>query len=159
MEMEIELASLDKIIEFITSDIRGCLKCGVNIGLALMLNAYTEFFGHLLTGEAACGTSYNAWIRYMGPPYSTLLDEGFDLYGVIRCGLIHEYTMKKAAQILSEEDEYPGIVIEDGVVYFNNYNYQRDFLGSVDKYRATIQKDSILQKKYLQMRFTKPLVK
>lgn len=159
MEIDIELDSLDKIIEFIKSDIQGCLKCGVNIGLALILNAYTEFFGHLLTGETAPGNSYNAWLRFMGPPYSRLLDEGHDLYGVIRCGLIHEYTIKKPAFILSKEDGYPGIVIEDGVVYFNNFHYQKDFIDSVEKYRTEIQTDSSQQENYLRFRLSKPIVK
>ncbi len=54
MSVETDLLSLKKIIEFIKADLNGCIKGGVNFSLALVLSAYTEFFGHLLNGSDVC---------------------------------------------------------------------------------------------------------
>jgi len=157
MEQE-EFDSLDKTILFIKEDTQGCLNYGVNVSLALILSAYTEFFGHLLTGNSSSGDSYNAWLRFMGTPYSTLLDKGHDLFDDIRCGLIHEYTIKRRAHILTENDGSPGIEIEGDIIYFNNYQYQKDFIDSIDRYREKIKTDMTLQENYTKFTLTKPIV-
>lgn len=154
---QLEFDSLDKIIEFINTDIAGCMRCGVNLSLALVLSAYTEFFGHLLIGTAQSEKSYNAWLRFMGEPYNDLLDNGYKLYDTIRCGLVHEYTMKKRAFIFTERG-FPGIEIKNGAIYFNNLQYSEEFLDSIDRYRKKIQANSDLQHKYMNYRLTKSLV-
>ena len=152
-----DLTSLRTIVKFIKADLHRCIKCGVNISLALLLSAYTEFFGHLLTGSGECRKSYDAWLRRMGQPYSGLLKNGVNLYDIIRCGLIHEYTIKKSARIFTEEG-YPGIEIKDNVIYFNNLQYCRDFIKSIEKYLEDIEKDPILKKNYDDFRKGKPIV-
>lgn len=152
-----DLASLRKIIEFIKADLDGCIKCGVNISLALLLSTYTEFFGHLLTGSKKSRKSYDEWLRYMGQPYTELLDRGVKLYDRIRCGLIHEFTIKKGARIFIEEG-YPGIEIKNDVIHFNNWQYHQDFVKSIEKYLGDIKTNTTLKKNFDNFRKGKPIV-
>jgi len=152
-----DLPSLEKIIEFIKADLDGCLKGGVNISLALILSAYTEFFGHLLTGNDKNGESYEEWLKYMGDPYKAILDSGVNLYKIIRCGLVHEYTIKKSACIGTEKD-FQGIEVKDDVIYFNNQQYTQDFIKSIEKYYKDIQTNTSLQRNFEDFRNGKPIV-
>lgn len=155
-----DLASLEKMIVFIKEDLKKCIDCGVNFGLALLLSAYTELFGHLLTGLSGSGSdgkSYNAWLRYMGEPYSKILDGGVDLYGKIRCGLIHEYTIKDNACIFTEKGP-AAIEIKDGVIRLNNWEYYQDFIKSLDRYLNDIKIDSSLREYFNNFRNGKPIV-
>lgn len=157
MDSLVNLSSLEKMIKFIETDLNQCLQCEVNFGLALLLSAWTEFFGHLLTGKKASEESYNTWLRYMGQQYGELLDNKFDLYDRIRCGLVHEYTIKGSAKIFIEKG-YPAIEIKNNVIYFNNWQYQQDFLNSMKRYLVDIRTDTKLQKNYSQFRKGKPIV-
>lgn len=153
-------ATLKKIVEFIKADLNICLNCGVNISTAVLLSAYTEFFGQCLTGNKNMYLKkrYNQWLRRMGKPYSDILDNGIDLYSRIRCGLIHEFTIKDGARIFTETGP-PGIEIINNVICFNNRQYYEDFITTVDKYVNDIQTDHELQNNYLEFRKGKPPVR
>ena len=78
---------------------------GGNALSALGLLAYTEFMGSLLATylyyPASKGIGYfNAYLRYMGPEYIRLLDDKkLDIYNIFRCGLAHEYFIKRDCKI------------------------------------------------------------
>jgi hypothetical protein len=45
-----DFKSLDKMIEFISADLRHCIGADANWIVALALSTYTEAFGHFLPG-------------------------------------------------------------------------------------------------------------
>jgi hypothetical protein len=151
-----ELESLRKIIEFVEADLIGCLKGGVNFGLAVLLSAYTEQFGHFLKNDKCNRSNYDAWLKYMGLPYSNFIDSD-ELYSRIRCGLIHEYTIKKGAIIFTEHGP-PGIEIINNVIHFNNLQYAEDFIISIKKYYYEVQNSEKMLEKFRDSRKDKPIV-
>ena len=137
---------MKKTIEFVQADIQGCLCGGVNIGFALLLSAWTEYFGHCLTNERGGSCAYDAWLRYMGQEYSAILDSNVDLYDRVRCGSIHEFAIKGGANIFTC-DNHPGIEIIDDKILFNNKQYANDFNKAIEKYLNALQTDEALRRR------------
>jgi hypothetical protein len=80
---------------------------GGNFLCALGLLCYTEFMGGLVKGGFSKGSArsrFNAFFYRMGQQY-TLFDQelkqktGSDVYSVFRCGMAHEYFVKKSSII------------------------------------------------------------
>jgi len=74
---------------------------GGNFLAALGLLCYTEFAGHLRLNDFSIGSARRAFemfFRELGPAYDALL-KNHDIYGDLRCGLAHEYFVKKSCRI------------------------------------------------------------
>ena len=101
--------NIDKISDYIFNwmlkDIRREIeiaksgKDAGNVLCALGLMAYTEFMGSLMPSMENVKYSsqiFNEFLRYMGKEYSDLLDaKKINVYDHFRCGLAHEYFIKK----------------------------------------------------------------
>src|SRR2546428_4452653 len=73
------------------------LPGGGNILAALGLCCYTEFLGSFITGKKGQGTSkenFLAFFRRLGKCYEAFANVE-DVYDTFRCGLAHEYAVKK----------------------------------------------------------------
>jgi hypothetical protein len=72
---------------------------------ALGLLAYTEFMGKLLLAFNSVHVKndseyFDAFLRYMGPEYTQLIDKKkVNVYKIFRCGLAHEYFIKRDCKI------------------------------------------------------------
>lgn len=127
-------------------DIAKSGKDAGNVLCALGLMIYTEFMGSLMPSmKNVKYTSkiFNGFFRFMGKEYSNLLDiKKINVYDHFRCGLAHEYFIKKTctiAMLNSTEgklkiDGNPINEIEKpvncGIVVLSNGNY----LMVVEKY-------------------------
>lgn len=77
------------------------LPGGGNVLAALGLCSYTEFLGSFITGKKGQGTSkanFLALFQRLGPCYASLA-KNEDVYDTFRCGLAHEYAVKKDCQV------------------------------------------------------------
>ena len=96
---------------------------GGNFLAAMGLLAYTEFFGDLKyknTGHASCSTNFNSLFDDLGSDYQSFRASREDVYKIFRCGLVHEYYIKKDCTIyMVEKENLAGIGKDaDGKYYF-----------------------------------------
>ena len=91
---------------------------GGNFLAALGLLCYTEFGGKLKynckrrDGKDHASENFNKFFDELGVPYRDLRAAGHDIYDIFRCGLAHEYYVKKACEIvIVSPNANAGIVI------------------------------------------------
>lgn len=89
---------------FIYSDIERELKLAKsgkdagNFLAALGLLCYTEFAGKLKYGSGAASRNFNQFFDELGYRYKKFRSN-HNVYDIFRCGLAHEYYVKKTCQI------------------------------------------------------------
>jgi hypothetical protein len=102
---------------------------GGNFMAALALLCYTEFGGKLMFNCKKKGKkgdyddaarNFNLFFDRLAPTYKAFTEAGHKVYDVFRCGLAHEYYVKKACTIfMFHPPGAPGIgVLPDGRYYF-----------------------------------------
>lgn len=115
-----------------------------NFLCALGLLCYTEFFGGLITGNFQHGhakANFETFFRYMGKHYSNLIDKkNIDVYNIFRCGMAHEYFIKKdfSVGLLPIRNRRTGIGFENGEYFFVVEKYYDDFIKAVEKLEVTL---------------------
>ncbi|MGB6530546.1 MAG: hypothetical protein WBF33_20770 [Candidatus Nitrosopolaris sp.] len=121
---EFMFADIDKTISLIHSDIGA-----PNFMLALVLCSYTEFWGKLMLPSQECKKCFEAFFRKLGTKYVEVMDHrDTNIYGRIRCGLVHEYLIKGNAKIVIEGGECGIIYDENTKTYtFHIRRYLEDF--------------------------------
>lgn len=106
-----------------------------NFMAALALLSYTEFGGKLKfackksNGSDHASENFNRFFSELGPEYRVFRAAGHNVYDIFRCGLAHEYYVKKGCTISMRADSptAPGIGLQaDGRYYFAVEPYCRD---------------------------------
>jgi hypothetical protein len=149
---------LDKMIEFIRSDLRHCIGVDANWVVALALSSYTETFGHFLLPDPPKGRRIENWKCYneflsKWMHYGHLIDPSRpkELYDHVRNGLAHEY-VPKTSGVINMGTGPCGIEVIAGkkgkFIRFNIITYYNDFMESVKEYRRKIQTNRELQKAF-----------
>jgi hypothetical protein len=134
---------------FIFSDIQreiDLAKNGKDAGnflCALGLLCYTEFAGGLKRNIFKIGESrnnFNCFFEFMGDNYKKLLSKNQDLYNTLRCGLAHEYYVKKNCTIyMPALEQLTGICLDDNNTYhFYVGKYFEDFKIALEKLEKDI---------------------
>jgi len=106
------------------SDMETAIEGGASTLAALGLSVYTEILGGLVTGklgeDGQHRQNFEAFLTcYMGKPYRELvIRKEVNIYRLVRCGLVHEYSLKGGAQgvmVVMDEphDRKCGIFFED----------------------------------------------
>jgi hypothetical protein len=91
---------------------------GGNFLAALGLLCYTEFGGKLKyncmrNGREHASANFNSFFNDLGSEYQGLLKAGHKIYDIFRCGLAHEYYVKRSCTIVMvDTGASAGIVIE-----------------------------------------------
>jgi len=107
---------------------------------ALLLSAYTEVLGGLVTGNLKNNremrNNYVAFLEYLGKDYVEL-HKKYDLYANVRNKLVHEFSPRPSYMIWISEKlgDRPGIEINDGHLNFHLKEYYRDFKNGIKTYR------------------------
>jgi hypothetical protein len=103
---------------------------GGNLLAALGLLCYTEFMGGIATGKVGRGQSkrnFDAFFARLGPEYLALQKQ-VNVYDVFRCGIAHEYLVKRNCEVsMLKTTETCGIIEGRGRYYFNVEKYFEDF--------------------------------
>lgn len=76
----------------------GVTPGGGNFLAALGLLCYTEFGGRLITGTTRAAHNFNTFFDRLGPECASFRKD-HDVYDIFRCGLAHEYYVKKSCTI------------------------------------------------------------
>jgi hypothetical protein len=122
-------------------DRAGVLHGAGNFMAALALLSYTEFGGKLKfaskkpNGTDHASENFNRFFSELGPGYRAFRAAGHNVYDIFRCGLAHEYYVKKGCTISmrTELATAPGIGIQgDGRYYFAVEPYCRDLERAFD---------------------------
>jgi hypothetical protein len=119
VERELQLARLNE---------HGQLGAALNTGggnllAALGLLSYTEFGGKVLfnhkkrNGDDHSRRNFDDFFRLLGPDYEAFL-AGRNVYNIFRCGLVHEYSVKRPCGIYMFGNQSHGIGIDSSGVYF-----------------------------------------
>jgi hypothetical protein len=141
IEREIQLAKVSKSRSGRTALKKlGIRAGGGNVLAALGLLCYTEFCGKLKfnlkksNGKDAPGKNFEAFFKELGPAYSQSISPGV-AYDIFRCGLAHEYYVKKDCTIgMASRSSGPGIGSDEVSGYFFWVeDYYRDFKKALDK--------------------------
>lgn len=124
---------------------------------ALGLSAYTEYVGGLFRKKFKEGNSednYNEGLKRMGKNYEELVNQ-FDRndkglpYKRIRCGLIHEFFIKKTSIIFLDKNCQAkcGLEIDtDDKIKFYLNTYYKDLKALLEKLMENCKKDSSMAK-------------
>jgi hypothetical protein len=99
VEREIELAKADAA----ALEAQGVTPGGGNFLAALGLLCYTEFGGKLRfnvmrNGREVASANFNQFFDLLGAPYQAFRTQ-HNVYDLFRCGLAHEYYVKKSCTI------------------------------------------------------------
>ena len=110
--------SYDILIEGMINDLSIAVQNGALYLSALGIASYSEYLGGLLTNNLGSnGDNFKAFFLRMNPNYPKMNND-VNLYKRIRCGLVHEYFIKKSANIRSlqkEETTKDGVILhQDG---------------------------------------------
>ncbi len=153
------LALFDQYVKgFIFTDVERSLRARTNFLTALGLMFYTEFIGGLISGNAgqrghAEKNFYEAYNR-LGPAYirfDRAVSGRFhgrkkkprNVYDVVRCGLVHEYFIKKNFVIArrNQHPKAPGVGWSGKQLVVANRNYFNDFRRMCLAYREELVRD------------------
>jgi len=112
---------------------------GGNFLVALGLLCYTEFAGSLLTTGSGAGKRFNAFFDELGPRYKAFRKQ-HNVYGDLRCGLAHEYFVKKKSCTINMLRGHSPIgIAHTGNHYtFNVEAYWHDFERALDRLHASL---------------------
>jgi hypothetical protein len=90
------LARLQRAREFQMNDLkRSIFLARTNFLTALGLAAYTEFWGHFITGTDKAPASFDAFFPLLGANYRRTIQAEPKVYDLFRNGLAHEYLPKR----------------------------------------------------------------
>ena len=117
-------ADLEREIAFVKSQVEivGGFRVpkiigGSNFLGALDLLCYTEFMGGILTGSFSRGSDksrFDAFFNTLGPDYKAF-NQRINVYKVFRCGMVHEYFVKKSAVVYMLDGKVNQWATSDGV--------------------------------------------
>jgi hypothetical protein len=118
----------------------GVQSGGGNFMAALALLCYTEFAGKLKfnckkpNGSDHASENFNRFFDELGPSYKSFRLAGNNVYDIFRCGLAHEYYVKKTCTIaMFGRAAQPGIgKCSDGRYYFVVERYCQDMERAFD---------------------------
>lgn len=151
------------VIWFIFSDISKSLEVGAKLLTALGLVTYTEFIGGLMSGNGgkrgfAESNFYKAY-NQLGDAY-TEFDESImkkfryhhgkarNFYDIVRCGLTHEFFVKKNFVIARHHPRgvgAPGVGWHEKKIVLCLSNYFEDFIKMCVRYRVELSESRELQ--------------
>lgn len=72
---------------------------GGNFLAALGLLCYTEFGGRLKYNRRSASENFNRFFDDLGPGYKAFRQAGHNVYDIFRCGMAHEYMIKRPGAI------------------------------------------------------------
>ena len=109
-----------------------------NFLIALGLSCYTEYWGKVSLGIANQNRSrycYENFLGRLGPKYQKLIDDRFEVYYKVRCGLVHSYLMETDGIINLGRGDC-GITVDNTnkKYVFNIISYFEDFKKAIDEY-------------------------
>lgn len=98
IEREIELArATQKSPEALRA--AGVREGGGNFLAALGLLCYTEFGGRLKYSRSTASENFNLFFDDLGPEYKAFRQAGHKVYDIFRCGMAHEYMIKRPGAV------------------------------------------------------------
>ena len=117
-----------------------CFACGTRAGggnflAALGLLCWTEYVGSFVTGRYGWGQAkrnFDAFFKRLGPSYE-VFEREHDVYDIFRCGMAHEYSVKRPAKVaMRRGGEECGIGVDrrDGRFYLVVERYRDDFFAA-----------------------------
>jgi len=114
---------------------------GGNFLAALGLLCYTEFAGGLRSGDFSWGkakSNFNSFFDELGPEYKAF-NAKHDVYGDLRCGLVHEYYIKKHCIIaITSHDRGIGVRWDGRRYAFVVEQYFEDFKQAFSRLESTL---------------------
>jgi len=137
IEREIQLARASQANESALRSL-GITPGGGNFLAALGLLCYTEFGGKLKYRKKTASENFNKFFDYLGPDYKAFrasFRRQNEVYDIFRCGLAHEYYVKKSCDIaMLASSPGPGIGRDSsGRFYFIVESYCRDLKRAFDQ--------------------------
>lgn len=136
MRREIALANASESAEGQKAlDHAGVPRGAGNFMAALALLSYTEFGGKLKfackkkNGSDHASENFDRFFSELGPEYRAFRAAGHNVYDIFRCGLAHEYYVKKGCTISMRAEPATALGIgvqSDGRYYFAVEPYCRD---------------------------------
>jgi hypothetical protein len=123
-DIEREIALADASQQWIKRaflHVAGVPPGGGNLMIALALLSYTEYGGRLKNNDFSDGTSrknFNDFFSDLGPAYKQFLAQR-NAYKIFRCGLAHEYYVKKDCVIaIRSRTQLSAGIGHNGTQYF-----------------------------------------
>jgi hypothetical protein len=117
----------------------GVTPGGGNVLSALGLVCYTEFAGKLKYGKKRkdgkdwSSENFRLFFRDLGPAYAEVAEK-CEIYDVLRCGLAHEYFVKRPCDINMFGDVPAGVELhDDGKVVVTVEKYFKDLMVQLEE--------------------------
>lgn len=132
IERELRLARLSryKWYKLIIAKILHLPTGGGNFVAALALLCYTEYFGKELIKNSS-KKNFDFFFAKLGTDYKNLLAQ-HRIYDIFRCGLAHEFWIKKSGTIFMFGSRKPALGFDkNGYAYFVVEQYYKDLMVTV----------------------------
>ena len=136
IQKEINLAKAsENIIKKIILKIIIKYPGGANFMSALSLLCYTEAAGKIITQKDTPQVNFEIFFKLLGIEYENFLQKHPKTYNIFRCGLAHEYYVKKNCPIYMLSDILTCGIGQDSnnKYFFVVEHYFRDFKNAFDK--------------------------
>lgn len=114
-----------------------------NFLCALALLCYTEFMGGVERNKFERGEArrnFESFFPQLGPAYAALTGT-MDVYDIFRCGLAHEYYVKRDCTIYMFGDPKPALGRREDRYFFVVEQYFNDFKEAVQALEARLYED------------------
>lgn len=136
IERELKLAELSQSDAGKKSlAVLGIHEGGGNFMATLALLCYTEFAGKMKFSHSSPSKNFNQFFDELGNDYK-IFRQSHNVYNVLRCGLAHEYFVKKDCTIAMFSDAPTGVFFQDNRYVFVVQKYFEDFKNAFEKYEV-----------------------
>ncbi len=127
IERELRLAELSQSNQGKQNlDALGIHEGGANFMATLGLLCYTEFVGKLKFSHLSPSKNFNDFFDELGEDYKSFR-RSHNVYNILRCGLAHEYFIKKDCTIAMFSDSPMGVLFQNNRYIFIVKKYFEDF--------------------------------
>lgn len=147
-----------RIEGWMMKDVRACVDQNINIGGCTLIFCYIDFFGSILKPKFDVRNRFYYFIEHYLAKYNKkYFTYKCMLYENFRCGLVHEFVMKKGAGIFRGNDPndkgYTHFGTTNEALYLDLIKLERDFSRTVGDIKYDLDNNTELKQtaiKYLQ---------
>ena len=130
-----------QIEDWVVGDIHRAIEGGSKVGAFILTACAIDYLASFWSGTASNARKYKAFV-------ADFFDEHYepeDLYRSLRCGLVHNYTIKGSAYLLVDAKPELHFQKADGVTILNLEDFAEDFRKAKDAYFERLDMDPTLQ--------------
>ena len=130
-----------QIEDWVIGDIHRAIKGGSKVGAFILASCAIDYLASFWSGADSNAKTYKAFVAHF-------FDERYepeDLYKSLRCGLVHNYTIRRSAYLLVDAKSGLHFQKADRTTILNLEDFVEDFRRAKDAYFERLDMDPTLK--------------